>query len=96
MIPSNRKPAHPGVVLERDFMEPMGITAEQLAQKLGGRWNEVKITAIIRGQQGISENSARDLAIFFGATANFWNHLQQQYFHWARVKREMDKGPLKK
>ncbi|MBS0650965.1 MAG: HigA family addiction module antidote protein [Verrucomicrobia bacterium] len=95
MIPSNRKPTHPGIVLERDFMKPMGITPAQLAEKLGGKWSEVKITSIINGQEGISEKSAQDLAAFFGTTADFWNHLQQQYFQWARVRREMDKGPLK-
>ncbi|MBS0653713.1 MAG: HigA family addiction module antidote protein [Verrucomicrobia bacterium] len=95
MIPSNRKPTHPGIVLERDFMKPMGITPAQLAEKLGGKWSEIKITAIINGQEGISEKSAQDLAAFFGNTPEFWNHLQQQYFQWARVRREMDKGPLK-
>ncbi len=95
MIPSNRKPTHPGIVLERDFMKPMGLTPAQLAEKLGGKWSEIKITSIINGQEGISEKSAQALATFFGTTVDFWNHLQQQYFQWARVKREMDKGPLK-
>lgn len=96
MIPSNRKPTHPGIVLERDFMNPMGITPAELAEKLGGKWSEIKITAIINGKEGISEKSAEDLAAFFGTTADFWNRLQQQYFEWAKVRREIDKGPLKK
>ncbi len=96
MIPSNRKPTHPGVILDRDFMKPMGLNAAQLAEKLGGKWSEIKIAAIIEGKEGISEKSAQDLATFFGTTAEFWNALQQRYFHWARVRREIDKGPLKK
>ncbi len=95
MIPSNRVPTHPGVVLERDFMKPMNITPAQLAEKLGGKWTESKIASIISGLEGISEKSAIDLAAFFGNTPEFWNQLQQQYFHWAKVKREIDKGPIK-
>jgi antitoxin HigA-1 len=95
MIPSNRKPTHPGIVLERDFMKPLGITAAQLAEKLGGKWTEAKVAGIISGQEGVSEKSAEDLAAFFKTTPDFWNQLQQQYFQWAKVRREIDKGPLK-
>lgn len=95
MIPNNRKPTHPGVILEQDFMKPLELTPAQLAEKLGGKWSEIKVSAIISGQEGISEKSAQDLAAFFGTTAEFWNHLQQQYFEWARKKREAEKGPLK-
>lgn len=95
MIPSNRKPTHPGIVLERDFMKPRELTPAQLAEKLGGKWTELKITSIIEGKEGISEKSAHDLGQFFGTSPDFWNSLQQQYFQWARVRREMDKGPLK-
>ena len=76
-------------------MKPKGITPAELSEKLGDKWTEAKINSIIEGKEGISERSAQDLATFFGTTADFWNQLQQQYFQWARVKREIDKGPLK-
>ena len=95
MVQPDQPPPHPGVILERDFMRPQGITPAQLAENLGEPWNEAKITSIIAGQQGISEKSAHDLALFFKTTPEFWNQLQQTYFQWAKMKREIEKGPLK-
>jgi addiction module HigA family antidote len=95
LSPDDQKPTHPGIILERDFMKPNGLTPASLAEKLGGKWSEIKVTAIITGQEGVSEKSAQDLAAFFGTTVEFWNQIQQQYFEWARKKREAEKGPLK-
>ncbi|MBI3236604.1 MAG: hypothetical protein HYZ48_02725 [Chlamydiales bacterium] len=76
-------------------MKPSGLTPAMLAEKLGEKWNEAKITAIIEGKEGISERSAKDLSAFFGTTSQFWDDLQQLYFQWAKHKREVEKGPIK-
>ena len=95
MIPEDQIPPHPGIILERDYMKPRELTPAQVAEKLGGNWSEAKVTAIINGKEGVSEKSAQDLSQLFGTTADFWNNLQQQYFQWARAKRETEKGPIK-
>lgn len=89
------QPPHPGSILERDFLQPRGLTPEALAEKLGPPWDVEKITAIIAGQQGISEKSAQDLKRFFKTPPNFWENLQEQYFQWAKAKREREQGPIK-
>ncbi len=89
------QPPHPGVILERDFMRPQGLTPAILAEKLGPTWSEEKVKAIIEGLQGISEKSAHDLGLFFKMPPHFWTHLQEQYFQWAKQKREMEQGPIK-
>lgn len=35
MIPENRIPTHPGVVLEEEFLVPLGLTQVALAKHLG-------------------------------------------------------------
>lgn len=34
-IPSHRVPTHPGEMLKKEFLEPMGITQSALADKIG-------------------------------------------------------------
>ena len=74
----NRMPAvHPGAILFEEFMQPMELSANALAQKLqvtSARINEIK-----RGRRGISADTAWRLAAAFGTTAQFWLNLQNAY-----------------
>lgn len=68
---------HPGVTLLEDFLEPFGISQAKLARDLDipiSRVNEV-----IRGQRGITADTAIRLGLYFGTTADFWWNLQTQY-----------------
>lgn len=95
MDPDPSQPPHPGTILERDFMRPHALTPEVLAEKLGPPWDAEKISAIIAGQQGISEKSAQALTKIFKTPPKFWENLQEQYFQWAKAKREKEQGPIK-
>lgn len=92
---SLEQPPHPGLILERDFMQPQGLSPATLAEKLGAPWTEEKIKGIIGGTQGVSDKSAHDLALFFKTSAEFWIDLQTHYFQWAKQKRELEQGPIK-
>ena len=68
---------HPGVILFEEFMQPMELSANALAQKLqvtSARINEIK-----RGRRGISADTAWRLAAAFCTTAQFWLNLQNAY-----------------
>jgi addiction module HigA family antidote len=67
--------AHPGEVLRTEFMEPMGITAYQLAKAL----HSPGIYEIVRGQRAISADIALRLGKYFGMTPQFWMNLQTDY-----------------
>jgi antitoxin HigA-1 len=67
--------AHPGEILRTEFMEPMGITAYQLAKSL----HLPGIYEIVRGQRAISADVALRLGKYFGMTAQFWMNLQTDY-----------------
>lgn len=93
MLPRKRPPAHPGQILEEEFMGPANITQTALAKHLGGTWTQVKLSEIIRGKRGITERTALDLADAFGTTALFWLNLQNQFNLWHA---EQDHKPVKK
>ncbi len=68
---------HPGEILHEEFMQPMKLSANALAQRLqvtAARVNEIK-----RGRRGISADTAWRLAQALGTTAQFWLNLQNDY-----------------
>jgi len=66
---------HPGEVLKTEFMEPMGVTAYQLAKAL----NFPGIYDVVRGSRAISADTAIRLGKYFGLPAQFWLNLQNDY-----------------
>ena len=68
------KPVHPGRVLRREFLEPMGVTPYRLARAIGVPLN--RITAILAGKRAITADTALRLGRAFGVDAQFWVNLQ--------------------
>ncbi len=80
MIQNRMRPIHPGEILEEEFLKPLkvtGLTASSLANAIGVPPN--RITGIIKGQRGITGDTAVRLSEFFGNTAKFWMNLQASY-----------------
>ncbi|NGZ95672.1 MAG: addiction module antidote protein, HigA family [Nitrospira sp. WS110] len=79
MIKNGMRPVHPGEILLEEFMKPSvpPINANTLARALEVPAN--RITAIIKGQRGITGDTAVRLATFFNTTAEFWMNLQKTY-----------------
>lgn len=67
--------AHPGEILRTEFMEPLGITAYQLAKVL----HSPGIYQIVREERAISADIALRLGKYFGMTPQFWMNLQTDY-----------------
>ena len=67
--------AHPGEILRTEFMEPLGITAYQLAKAL----HSPGIYQVVREQRAISADVALRLGKYFGMTPQFWMNLQTDY-----------------
>lgn len=70
-------PIHPGVHLLEDFMKPLEMSANALAQALRVPTN--RITAIINGERGITADTAMRIARYFGGDARSWLNLQASY-----------------
>ena len=68
---------HPGRVLREEYMEPMRLDADGLAQALSvapGR-----ITPVIADEAPLTSDLALRLARFFGTSPQFWLGLQSAY-----------------
>jgi len=66
---------HPGQVLKTEFMEPMGVSAYELAKAL----SFPGIYEVVRGDRAISAAAAIRLGKYFGLPAQFWLNLQNDY-----------------
>jgi antitoxin HigA-1 len=77
MIPENRIPTHPGVVLEEEFLMPLGLTQVTLAKHLSVPTQ--RINELIRGKRGVTPETAWLLAGAFQTTPQFWLNLQANY-----------------
>lgn len=77
MIPTNRIPTHPGVILLEEFLEPMKITEVALANHLNIPVE--RINEIIKGKRGITPETAWLLSQAFNTSPQFWMNLQTNY-----------------
>lgn len=68
---------HPGEVLLEDFIQPLGLSQDQLARKLGIPPD--RLGEIVRRQCGITPDTALRLARYFGTSSGFWLGLQLDY-----------------
>lgn len=73
----NILPTHPGEILEEEFLKPMEISHYKLAKDI--RVPQTRISKIIKGERGITPDTALRLAQYFNMTAEFWMNLQANY-----------------
>ncbi len=77
MIPENRIPTHPGVVLEEEFLIPFGLTQVDLARHLG--ISAQRVNELVRCKRSVTPEIAWLLAGAFRTTPQFWLNLQINY-----------------
>ena len=69
--------AHPGVILNEDWLKPLGLSQYALARAISVPPR--RINEIVKGLRGITVDTALRLAAFFGTDAQSWINLQTQY-----------------
>lgn len=77
MIPENRIPTHPGVILRQEFLAPLGISQVAFAAHLGVPVQ--RINELIRGKRGVTPQTAWLLSEALSTTPEFWLNLQAAY-----------------
>jgi len=68
---------HPGEILKEEFLKPMNVTAYRLSKDLG--IPQTRISAILKGNRGITADTALRFSLYFGTSAKFWLGLQDDY-----------------
>ncbi|MDZ8184689.1 MAG: HigA family addiction module antitoxin [Nostoc sp. ChiSLP02] len=85
-VPKNRPPSHPGEILLKDFLEPMGISQRELADAIHVAYQ--RINEVVNQKRGITPSTALRLAKFFGNSSEFWLNLQQNWELYYVLKEE--------
>ena len=93
MLPKKRSPTHPGEMLQKEFLEPMGISQKEFAMHLG--WTPTRLNEIIHGKRGISSDSALSIADALDMEANFWLNLQTNWELWHAKQTHHTLEPIK-
>lgn len=70
-------PVHPGEILWKEFMKPLGISQNRLGRDLGV--SPRRINEIVHGKRSITADTALRLSRYFGTSAEFWLGLQTDY-----------------
>ncbi len=75
-VNNKMRPVHPGEIL-RDELDALEMSAKAFSEALGVPGN--RITMILKGQRGITADTALRLSRYLGTTAEFWLNLQKTY-----------------
>ncbi len=78
-------PPHPGEVIKRLCLEPLGLSVTEAAKALGV--SRKTLSGILNGRAGISPEMAIRLSIAFNTTAESWLNQQTQYDLWQAERR---------
>ena len=74
MLPEKRTSTHPGEILRKEFLEPMGVTQTELAKHLGIPIQ--RINELVKGKRGVTPDTAWLLSKAFATSPEFWMNLQ--------------------
>jgi antitoxin HigA-1 len=85
MSPSKMSPIHPGEVLLKEFLEPMGLSQYRLAKDTSVPPR--RINEIVHGKRAITADTALRLSRYLGTSERFWLNLQTRY----DLEREKDR-----
>jgi addiction module HigA family antidote len=78
MTPINRmRPVHPGEILREDFLGPLEMSVNALAQAL--RVPATRLHEIVKERRAVTPDTALRLARYFGGDAQSWLNLQASY-----------------
>jgi addiction module HigA family antidote len=89
LLPTHRRPTHPGEMLLEEYLKPMALTQTEAAARMGIPLN--RLNEVIRGKRGVSADTALRLATLLGTDAMSWMNLQNVWDLW-HAQRAMKKS----
>jgi addiction module HigA family antidote len=76
-MPLTLAPVSPAEILQREFLQPLGVTPTRLQEAL--RLTPRAVEGLLSGQQRITADLALRLGKGFRTSPEFWLNLQTQY-----------------
>jgi addiction module HigA family antidote len=77
MINNGMRAIHPGEILREDYLIPLGLSVNALANAL--RVPATRLHEIVKERRAITPDTALRLARYFGGDAQSWLNLQTAY-----------------
>jgi addiction module HigA family antidote len=77
MIENRMRPIHPGEILREDYLTPLGLSVNALANAL--HVPATRLHEIVKERRSITPDTALRLARYFGGDAQSWLNLQTSY-----------------
>ena len=84
MLPTHRPPTHPGEMLLKEFLEPLGVSQVEAADRMNIPFQ--RLNAIVKGRRGVSADTALLLEALTGWDAQIWLGLQSKWDLWHAIK----------
>ncbi|MCK4297828.1 MAG: HigA family addiction module antidote protein [Candidatus Marinimicrobia bacterium] len=77
MVKKKIPPVHPGEILAEEFMKPLGLSQNRLANDISVPPR--RINEIVQGKRRITADTALRLARYFNMSPQFWLGIQMDY-----------------
>lgn len=77
MVKKKISPIHPGEILTEEFMKPLGLSQNRLANDIGVPPR--RINEIVQGKRRVTADTALRLARYFNMSPQFWLGIQMDY-----------------
>jgi addiction module HigA family antidote len=72
MATKKLRAVHAGDILQHDFMEPLGLSAHELAKDLG--MTALAVNEVLRRRRVVTAETALRLFRYFGTTEQLWQN----------------------
>ena len=84
MLPTHRPPTHPGEMLLKEFLEPLGASQIEAAERMGVPFQ--RLNSIVKGRRAVSADTALLLHALTGWDAELWLTLQAKWDLWHALR----------
>jgi len=89
-----RKPTHPGILLNEDYIKPLDLNLQMLADRLSITRNT--LFKLRKGKARVTPAIALSLAEAFDTTPQLWLNLQLNYDLWVEEHEHVHVDPILK
>ena len=76
-VPTHREPTHPGAMLQKEFLTPLGMTPQDLAAAI--LLPPAQVEEIVQRRQSVTAAIACRLSRYFGNSPGFWLNGQRRW-----------------
>ncbi|MDP3738076.1 MAG: HigA family addiction module antitoxin [Hyphomonadaceae bacterium] len=94
MLMTKRKPASVGEILKEEFMAPMGLTQEALAEAMGVPRKHVN--ELCNNRRVVTAPTALILARAFGNSPDFWMNVQRRNDLWEAMNDPVERKRIQR